>query len=114
MISEKMMETATTPISRGLTREQIADETLIRSVLDGNVAQFDLLVERYFGLVFAIAFARLSNREAAEDLTQETFLRIYLNLPQLRNPQIFGGWVARVARNLATDWQRRGQTMSRI
>lgn len=90
------------------------DEQLVRESVEGRAGSFDTLVKRYLGLVYALGLARLRDRDVVEDLVQEVFLRIYLNLGSLREPKYFGTWVSRVARNLATDWARRGQRASRL
>ncbi|NQU42334.1 RNA polymerase sigma factor [bacterium] len=90
------------------------DEELIRLAQTGDTDAFGRLVERYFGTVYAIAWARLGRREMAEDLTQEVFLRAYLHLDQLPQIQSFPGWLVRVTHNLCTDWQRRGNRESRL
>lgn len=90
------------------------DEQAVRAVLGGEVRAFNGLVERHFGMVYAIAFARLANRHAAEDLTQETFLRAWLHLANLDPPSRFPAWLSQIARNLACDWLKRGQRVSAI
>jgi RNA polymerase sigma factor (sigma-70 family) len=90
------------------------DEVLVREARQGNAQAFDLLIGRHFGTVYAIAYSRLGHRESAEDLAQEVFLRSYLQLTTLRDDARYAGWVALMARNLAIDWQRRGERSSRL
>jgi DNA-directed RNA polymerase specialized sigma24 family protein len=54
------------------------DSELIDRARRDDPSAFPTLVERYFGFVYAIAYARVRQREAAEDLTQEVFLRAFL------------------------------------
>jgi len=82
------------------------DQALVVAAQGGSAPAFEQLVNRYFGLIYTLAFARLREHEAAQDLTQEVFLRLYLGLPTLREPRFFGTWASRVARNLAMDWSR--------
>jgi RNA polymerase sigma-70 factor, ECF subfamily len=96
----------------GSTKQK--DEELIKAVLSGEERAFTILIERYFGMVFMIAYSRLFQRENAEDLAQEVFLRAYLALKDLRQPQFFPAWISRITRNLAADWQRKGQRTSRL
>lgn len=65
-------------------------------------------------MVYAIAYAHINHREAAEEVAQETFLRAYLSLESLKQTDHFAGWVARITRNVAETWRVRGQTRSRI
>lgn len=91
-----------------------SDAALVTRVRGGDQAAFSALVDRHFGVVFAIARARLGQREAAEDLAQEVFIRVHLYLSSLRDPDRFAAWVCRLTRNLATDWTRRGQRRSTV
>ncbi|MBN1476384.1 sigma-70 family RNA polymerase sigma factor, partial [Candidatus Sumerlaeota bacterium] len=93
---------------------QPPDQTLLHRALKGDVAAFGALVERHFGPVYAVALARLREPESAEDLAQEVFLRAQIHLQRLGPSGNFAGWVVRIARNLAIDWQRRKQTASRL
>lgn len=90
------------------------DSALVQSALKGDVIAFGRLVERHFSVVYAVALARLRNPDAAEDLAQEVFIRAQLHLRELGPNGNFPGWVVRIARNLAIDWQRRGQSASRL
>lgn len=90
------------------------DATLVRRAQGGDAAAFGCLIERHFRMVFTVAYARLGNREAAEDLSQEVFLQLFLRIQMLRDGALFPNWAARAARNLATDWGRRNQTRSRL
>jgi RNA polymerase sigma factor (sigma-70 family) len=90
------------------------DADLVREALAGDVSAFGRLIERHFGAVHAIALAKLRDAEAAQDLVQEVFLRVQLNLGRLGQADRFAPWVCRIARNLATDWLRRGARSSRL
>jgi RNA polymerase sigma-70 factor (ECF subfamily) len=87
---------------------------LVTAAAKGNSEAFEALVQHYCGMVYAIAFARLKNAETAEDLVQEVFVRVFLNLEKLTQPRFFGTWVSRIARNLAMDWVRREQHRSEL
>lgn len=90
------------------------DAQWVRDARAGDPAAFESLVNRYWGLVYAIALARLNHRDSAEDLAQEVFLRAYLLLDRLESPSRFGAWVGHIARNLAIDWARTGQSASKL
>ena len=72
-----------------------------------NRHQFDRLIEAYYSTVFAVTMARLQDREAAEDLAQEVFLRAFLQFDPALGADRFGAWTVCVARHLAVDWTRR-------
>src|SRR5206468_1386063 len=89
------------------TPAEASDEALVEAARRGDRDAFGLLVERYRVLVYAFCFARLRNKEEAEDTAQEAFLRAYQYLPEFRMADRFGGWLMRIARNLCTDVVRR-------
>lgn len=97
-----------------LNRAEPRDEELVRSVLAGRTQDFDILVRRYSGMLFILAHSRINHKEAAEDLVQEVFLRAFIGLNELKQPQFFSTWLGRIMRNLATDWVRTKQRRSRL
>src|SRR5262245_31732024 len=79
-----------------------------------NLQWFENQVRDHFGLVYAIAFARLRNREAAEDCAQEVFLWAFLKRDNLKFPHELRGWLVTVARNLSEDWRRTQRRSSKL
>lgn len=92
---------------------EMHDEDLVRRSLEARDA-FGELVSRYYCTVYSVAYARIGQREAAEEIAQEVFLRAYLNLKSLRQTDRFPAWVCCIARNLAENWRIRGQVRSRL
>ena len=64
------------------------------------------LVERHSQAVYRLAYARTGNREDAEDVTQETFLRLVRSGPRFRDEAHCRAWLLRVAANCAGDLHR--------
>jgi len=93
---------------------QLTDKELIGRTLSGEEKAFESLAERHSRLVFQIAYARFGNRETAEDLCQEVFLRVYLHLDSFNVSHRFTSWLGQIARNLANDWLRSGKKMSQL
>jgi RNA polymerase sigma-70 factor (ECF subfamily) len=77
----------------------------IRAVADGDEDAFERLYAGYAGMVHAILLGRVPRRDV-DDLTQEVFLAAYTRIRELRDPAAFGGWIAAIARNRATDHLR--------
>ena len=80
------------------------DGSIIYRCLNGDADAFGLLVEKYKGGVYALAFSRLGNSHDAEDAAQETFLKAYENLHKLRRWDSFASWLCRIALNLCKRW----------
>jgi len=73
----------------------------------GHKESFGILVERYQGRLFAQALGLLGRSDEAEEVTQETFVRAWQHLDDLRDTSAFAGWLGRIVANIATDRRRR-------
>ena len=82
------------------------DGTLIRRYLDGDAGAFDSLVRRHSPALFAFLLWRMRDRHRAEDVLQDTFLRMLTHLEKYRHSGRLRAWLFSIARNLATDAER--------
>jgi RNA polymerase sigma-70 factor (ECF subfamily) len=78
-------------------------ELIARFVRDGDQSAFDLLVGKYSSRAYQIAFGILNNREDAEEVAQDTFLRIFKALPKFRGDAEFSTWMYRIVINLSRN-----------
>jgi RNA polymerase sigma factor (sigma-70 family) len=74
-----------------------------------DAAAFGQIVRRYERVVLSVAFGVLGDASAAGDVTQETFVRAWQRLGDLKDPASFGPWLCGIARNLAVDARRKRQ-----
>jgi RNA polymerase sigma-70 factor (ECF subfamily) len=77
----------------------------MRAVAAGDQDAFSQLYADYVRLVHAILLGRVPRRDV-DDLVQEVFIAVYRRIGELRDPSAFGGWIATIARNRATDYLR--------
>ena len=89
------------------------DAQLVREALEGNISSFGALVLKYQGVVYGLAYHMVRNFADAEDLAQEAFLQAYLELPQLKEPSKFAGWLRRITHNICAMWIR-SQCMAHV
>jgi RNA polymerase sigma-70 factor, ECF subfamily len=82
------------------------DARLVERAGAGDETAFARLYERYARMVHGILLARVGIADA-EDLVQDVFFTAWHRLHALRDPAAFGGWLATIARNRATDHHRR-------
>ena len=82
------------------------DEELVRLINVGQVEVFALLYERYRLRAYRLAWGMTGQRDAAEDLTQEIFLRAYQKLVQFRGEARFATWFYRLAVNCCLTQRR--------
>ena len=91
--------------------EEVADEAgLITQARTGNVRAFSSLLERYERKIFRLAQHITQNREDAEDVLQETFLKAYEHLDQFQGNSKFYTWIVRIAVNQALMKLRKRKT----
>ncbi len=88
------------------------DDELMRRVAAGQEAAFDLLVGRWQGEVIRLLWRLTGSREDAEDLAQETFLRVLRSAPRYRADGRFRAWLLSIATNQARSWGRRRSILS--
>lgn len=90
------------------------DEQLIVESQNGQKEAFGELVLRYQNYVMGYLVNRIKDRQAAEDLTQETFLRAYRSLGTCRDRDKFGSWLVGIAHNCTLEWQREKNVAANI
>ncbi|MDZ7263325.1 MAG: sigma-70 family RNA polymerase sigma factor [candidate division KSB1 bacterium] len=84
------------------------DEDLIERFQNGDLYAFDLIVKRYKNQLMNFVYRFLGNAEEAEDLVQETFLRVYRNRRAYQKVAKFSTWIYTIAGNLAkTELRKR-------
>jgi len=79
------------------------DWSVVESCLDGNRQDYALLVKKYERPVFNIVYRLTGNFEMANDITQETFIKAYRSLRQVRAEFKFSNWLFKIATNLCRD-----------
>lgn len=89
-------------------RKPISDEDhlIVRHVLSESVNAYGILITKYQVPIYNLFLRMLHNRENAEELTQETFVRAYEALPTFRYEYRFFSWLYRIAVNQALNSQK--------
>lgn len=83
------------------------DQEVVTLARTGIEAAYRELVRRYERPVFSLIFRMVRNRELAEDLSQETFIKVLNALDSYRPEYKFSSWVFKIANNAAIDHLRR-------
>lgn len=88
--------------------QDMTDEELALSYVDGNNRAFDLLLSRNQSKLFSYILFVVHDRETAEDLFQETFVKAIVRLQDgsYTVSGKFGAWMMRIAHNVVMDWYR--------
>lgn len=83
------------------------ERRLVELAREGRADAYGELVRAFQSKVFNMAYGFTGNRESADDLTQEVFLKAYLALPRFRFGSAFGTWLYRIAVNHLKDFLRK-------
>jgi RNA polymerase sigma-70 factor, ECF subfamily len=91
------------------------DEALIEKFLTTHeITFYKALVRRHQNRVYSAAFRILGNVEEAEEVVQDTFVRVHQNLDRFRHQSSFSSWLFRICHNLCMDLMRLKQRRSGV
>src|SRR5436190_12750864 len=95
-------------IAASLTKlARLADGELVQTAVAGREASFEELVRRYQRPIAAYVYRMVGDYDAALDLTQEVFIKVYNSLSRYRAEFKFSTWIYKIAHNAAIDHLRR-------
>ena len=80
------------------------DSVLIEKSKNGNEGAFNILVNKYHPRVYASLFSFTKSKEDSEDLSQQTFIKVWQQLNSFRGESAFFTWIYRIAINLAKNY----------
>jgi RNA polymerase sigma factor (sigma-70 family) len=85
------------------------DINIINQILQGDQQSFEKLVSRYQGFVFTLAFRYSRNREDAEEIAQDVFVKAYRSLADFRKNAKFSTWLYTITVNTAMTFLRKAR-----
>jgi RNA polymerase sigma-70 factor (ECF subfamily) len=88
-----------------------SDADIIGSVLQGDVASFELIMRRYNQRLFRVARSVVRNDDEAEEIVQEAYVRGYERLNQLENRHRFSAWITQIVFHESLASRRRSRRM---
>jgi len=92
------------------------DDRLVERILEGDTAAYNDMVARYYDRIFARVSQLLKNKQDAEEVTQDAFIRAHRGLENFRGEASFSTWLYQIATNLAHNrywyWFRRKREQS--
>jgi RNA polymerase sigma-70 factor (ECF subfamily) len=83
------------------------EKVLVQRSKEGDQEAFSALVNKYKTKVYRLAFSLTRDRDIADDLAQEVFIRAYLSLPKFQLKSEFGTWLYRITVNHTMDYLRK-------
>ena len=91
-------------------RSSLSDRELVSTAVTGIEGGFEELVRRYQRPISAYVYRMVGDYEAALDLTQEIFMKVYGSLARYRSEFKFSTWIYKIAHNAAVDHLRRNSS----
>ncbi len=79
---------------------------LVKKAQGGSEAAFGQVYDLLFQKIYRFIFYRVGHKEVAEDLAEEVFIKAFGKLGTLDKPEVFLGWIYRIARNTVIDYYR--------
>lgn len=79
------------------------DQNLINAISNGDTVAYAQLVNRYKDLVYTLALRMLKHKEEAEEVAQDTFIKVFKSLDKFKGDAKFSTWIYRVAYNTCLD-----------
>jgi RNA polymerase sigma-70 factor (ECF subfamily) len=86
-----------------------SDDQLITQIRGGDIKALETLYGKYKDQIYRTALAVTRNQQAAEDILQDTFLRLHANIDRLDGSVPIAPWLHRVTVNLSYNWHARGR-----
>ncbi len=81
----------------------IDDQKLIEAIQNGDTKAYTQLVNRYKDLVFTLAIRMLKHKEEAEEVAQDTFIKVFKSLDKFKGDSKFSTWIYKVTYNTCLD-----------
>ena len=100
LLREKIRQTPTAPPS---PFQGLGDSEVVQKFLDSDARAFTELVVRYQSRLLNFVYRTIGDRERAEDLVQEVFVRVYRHLHRFDQAKKFSTWIYTIASNLAKN-----------
>lgn len=82
---------------------KLSDQYYIDEIIGGNSNAFAVLVDRYKDLIFSLALKMVKNREEAEEVAQDTLIKVFNSLEKFKGESKFSTWIYKVAYNTCLD-----------
>jgi RNA polymerase sigma-70 factor (ECF subfamily) len=93
---------------------ELSDKELVEKVQSGDILAFEKLLFRYEKQIFFYILKFINQKENAQDITQETFIKVYRSLKTFDPEYKFKTWLYTIATNTAYDWLRKAKNNQEI
>ena len=87
--------------------DKLSDNELVEIIRRGKEEQYEEIIKRYEGKLFAYLYKLINSREEARDILQDVFIKAYKNLYSYDTQRKFSSWLYRIAHNEAVNFIKR-------
>ena len=88
-----------------------SDGKIIADYFAGDEKSLELLILRYLKPIYSFTYKYVGNTQDAEDITQETFVKVWRNLKRFDNKKSFKSWIFTIAKNTRIDFLKKKKTV---
>lgn len=89
----------------------IKDEELVARYIQGDNSAFVEIVNRYLKPIYNFTYRMCGNNKDAEEITQESFLKVWKHIEKFKQKEKFKTWIYTIARNTTIDWLRKKKSV---
>jgi RNA polymerase sigma-70 factor, ECF subfamily len=90
-----------------MSKELLSDDDIITSVLTGRTQDYAILINRYSGKIIHFINGMTADRDEAQSIAQDVFLKIFQNLPYYKKQNNFSAFIFKIAKNMTLNWLNR-------
>ena len=90
----------------------ITDEQLVAQYLKGDEKSLELLIQKYLNPIYSFVLQYTKERDEAEDLTQEVFVKVWKNINKFKSEYKFKTWLFTIAKNTSLDFLKKKKVVS--
>ena len=94
--------------------DNVDEQHYIRMVREGDTNAFAVLVNRYKDMVFTLSLKMLKDREEAEEVSQDTFVKVHQSLSKFNGESKFSTWIYKVAFNTCLDRLKKNKRLQPV
>jgi RNA polymerase sigma-70 factor (ECF subfamily) len=91
--------------------EETDDKEIIRQYLQGDETALEFLVQKYLKPIYSFVYRNVGDISAAEDITQEVFIKVWKNIKKFDLKKNFKPWIFQIAKNTSIDYLRKKKTI---
>ncbi len=91
--------------------QSCSDKQLINHYLQGDEKSLEFLVKRYLKPIYGFVFRQVRDKEIAEDITQETFLKVWRNIKKINKNKNVKSWIFTIAKNTTLDFFKKKKSI---